>query len=101
MALTKLEISRLLAEYGDLLTDRQKDVLTMYCDCDCSLGEIADEIGISRQGVRDAILKGETTLTKMEKALALSQLKKDLAVAIAQQDKDKVFEVAKHFVSKE
>lgn len=101
MALTKLEISRLLAEYGDLLTDRQKDVLTMYCDCDCSLGEIADEIGISRQGVRDAILKGETTLTKMEKALALSQLKKDLAVAIARQDKDKVFEVAKHFVSKE
>lgn len=101
MALTKLEISRLLAEYGDLLTDRQKDVLTMYCDCDCSLGEIADEIGISRQGVRDAILKGETTLTKMEKALALSQLKKDLAVAIARQDKDKVFEVVKHFVSKE
>lgn len=101
MALTKLEISRLLAEYGDLLTDRQKDVLTMYCDCDCSLGEIADEIGISRQGVRDAILKGETTLTKMENALALSQLKKDLAVAIARQDKDKVFEVAKHFVSKE
>ena len=101
MALTKIEISRLLAEYGDLLTDRQKDVLTMYCDCDCSLGEIADEIGISRQGVRDAILKGETTLTKMENALALSQLKKDLAVAIARQDKDKVFEVAKHFVSKE
>ncbi len=101
MALTKIQLSRLLAVYGELLTDKQKETLTMYCDCDCSLSEIADETGISRQGVRDAIVKGEAILTRFEEALALAELKKELAVAVARQDKDKVFEVAKQFVSKE
>lgn len=101
MALTKIKLSWLLAVYGELLTDKQKETLTMYCDCDCSLSEIADETGISRQGVRDAIVKGEAILTRFEEALALAELKKELAVAVARQDKDKVFEVAKQFVSKE
>lgn len=101
MALTKIRLSQLLAVYGELLTDKQKNALTMYCDCDCSLGEIAEELGISRQGVRDAIVKGESTLTKLEKALSLSKLQTELSVAVEQNDKKKVFEVAKRFVTKE
>ncbi len=101
MALTKIELSQLLAVYGRLLTDKQRDALTMWCDCDCSLSEIADEIGISRQGVRDTILKGEATLVRLEETLSLARLHRDLTVAVGQADRDKVFEVVSRFVSKE
>ncbi|MCM1195363.1 MAG: DNA-binding protein, partial [Firmicutes bacterium] len=33
-----------------MLTEKQREAVSMYCDCDCSLGEIADELGITRQG---------------------------------------------------
>ena len=101
MALTKLQLSELLQVYADMLTEKQRETLSMYCDCDCSLSEIAGEVGISRQGVRDAIVKGEATLTKLEEALHLAQLYRRLSVAVEQQDKDEVFQVAKAFVSKE
>ena len=50
MSLSKLQLSQLLAVYGAMLTDKQRDVVDMYCDCDCSLSEIAEEIGISEAG---------------------------------------------------
>ena len=43
MALSKLQLSELLSVYGGLLTEKQRDALVMYCNCDLSLGEIADE----------------------------------------------------------
>ena len=101
MALTKIQLSELLNVYADMLTEKQREALSMYCDCDCSLSEIASEVGISRQGVRDAIVKGEATLVKLEDTLRLSDLKRQLSVAVEQQDKDSVFQVAKAFVSKE
>ncbi len=101
MGFTKIQLSQLLSVYGDLLTDKQKNSLSMYCDCDCSLAEIADELGISRQGVRDAILKGGATLERLEQVLSVSKLQTELSVAIEQGDRDKVFEVARRFVSKE
>ena len=101
MALTKIQLSELLLLYADMLTEKQREALTMYCDCDCSLAEIASEVGISRQGVRDAIIKGEATLVRLEDALHLVELYTNLTVAIEQQDKERVFQVAKAFVSKE
>ncbi|MCH5156997.1 MAG: hypothetical protein J1G02_03855 [Clostridiales bacterium] len=101
MALTKIQLSELLRVYADMLTDKQRVALLMYCDCDCSLSEIASEVGISRQGVRDAIVKGEATLVKLENVLHLAELYSQLTVAVEQQDVDKVFQVAKSFVSKE
>ena len=101
MALSKIQLSELLQVYGKMLTDKQKDALTMYCDCDCSLSEIASEVGISRQGVRDAIVKGEATLTKLEDALGLAELYKQLSQAIDSGDGDKLYEIAKRYVSKE
>ena len=101
MALTKIQLSELLNVYAEMLTDKQREALLMYCDCDCSLSEIASEVGISRQGVRDAIVKGEATLVKLEEALHLARLYGDLTLAIEQQDKERVFEVAKAFISKE
>ena len=61
-----LEIAMLLDFYGDMLTDKQQDVIDLYYNQDLSLGEIADEVGISRQGVRDSIKRGEAVLLEME-----------------------------------
>ena len=101
MALSKIQLSELLSVYGEMLTDKQKDALTMYCDCDCSLAEIASEVGISRQGVRDAIVKGEATLTKLEDALHLAELYKRLSCAVESGDTQELYAVAKRYVSKE
>ena len=48
----------LLDIYGALLTDRQRDVLDLYYNDDLSLSEISENLGITRQGVRDAIRRG-------------------------------------------
>ena len=101
MALSKIQLSELLQVYGKMLTDKQRDALSMYCDCDCSLSEIASEVGISRQGVRDAIVKGEATLTKLEEALHLAALYKELSKAIDNGDTQELYDIAKRYVSKE
>lgn len=101
MTLTKIQLSELLNVYSDMLTEKQREALSMYCDCDCSLGEIASEVGISRQGVRDAIVKGEATLVKLENALHLTELYRELSLAVEQQDTDKLYQLVKHYVSKE
>lgn len=61
----------LLDFYGDILTARQREMLEYYYNDDMSLAEIADSIGISRQGVRSAIKKGTDILTEMENKLGL------------------------------
>jgi Uncharacterized protein conserved in bacteria len=45
--------------YGELLTDRQKEFFDLYYNDDLSLSEIAENAGISRQGVRDVIVRAE------------------------------------------
>lgn len=52
--------------YGDVLTDRQKEFYDLYYNEDLSLGEIAENYGISRQGVRDVIVRAEASLTELE-----------------------------------
>ena len=59
-------MSMLYDFYGDLLTDRQKEFFDLYYNEDLSLAEIAENYGISRQGVRDVIVRGEATLTEIE-----------------------------------
>ncbi len=61
----------LLDYYGALLPERQRDALGLYYNDDLSLSEIADELGISRQGVRDAIKRGEAELSELENALGI------------------------------
>lgn len=62
----KIEISYLLDFYGDVLTQKQKDVMDQYYNNDFSLAEIAENFGITRQGVRDAIKRGESILQDLE-----------------------------------
>ncbi len=52
--------------YGEVLTERQQEFYDLYYNEDLSLGEIAENSGISRQGVRDVIVRGEATLTELE-----------------------------------
>ena len=52
--------------YGDLLTDRQKEFYDLYHNEDLSLAEIAENAGITRQGVRDVLVRAENTLEELE-----------------------------------
>ena len=52
--------------YGELLTDRQKEFFDLYYNEDLSLAEIAENYGITRQGVRDVIVRAEAYLTEIE-----------------------------------
>lgn len=61
-----LEITYLIDFYGDVLTEKQRDVLEQYYNEDLSLAEIAQNSGISRQGVRDAVKRGEGVLLDLE-----------------------------------
>ncbi len=66
-----LQISELNDIYGALLTEHQRDVLRSYYDFDLSLAEIAENDGISRQAVRDALVKAEELLADFESKLGL------------------------------
>lgn len=67
-----IEISCLLDFYGEVLPEKQKTAVEMYYNDDLSLSEIAQYLGISRQGVRDSIKRGEATLYDMESKLGLA-----------------------------
>ena len=67
-----LNIGYLLDFYGDVLSERKRNVLDLYYNEDFSLAEISEEIGISRQGVRDIIKKAEEELCFFENKLGLS-----------------------------
>lgn len=60
------EMTMLYDFYGDLLTDRQKEFFDLYYNEDLSLAEIAENSGITRQGVRDVIVRAEAILSEME-----------------------------------
>ena len=52
--------------YGEVLTPRQKEFVDLYYNEDLSLAEIAENYGISRQGVRDVIVRAEAIMTDLE-----------------------------------
>ena len=57
--------------YGSLLTTRQQEVMRLYHEENLSLSEIAEEFGISRQGVHDTLKNAEHALTEYEDKLGL------------------------------
>ncbi len=79
-----LNIGYLLDFYGELLPDRKRTVMDMYYNEDLSLAEIASEIGISRQGVRDIIKKSEDELFFYEEKLGLALRFKKVEECICQ-----------------
>ena len=69
-------ISYLLDFYGEMLPEKKRSVMDLYYNEDLSLAEIAEQIGISRQGVRDIVKKTEEELFFWEERLGLA--KRDL-----------------------
>ncbi len=65
------ERSLLYDFYGQLLTDKQREVMGLYHEENYSLSEIAAEFGISRQAVHDTLKKAEQSLTEYEEKLGL------------------------------
>lgn len=53
-----LRASMLLAEYGALVTPRQREALRLHYDEDWSLSEIASHFGTTRQGIGDLMARG-------------------------------------------
>ncbi|MDO4566519.1 MAG: sigma factor-like helix-turn-helix DNA-binding protein [Oscillospiraceae bacterium] len=68
-----LEMVYLIDAYSSALTEKQRDMLELYYCEDLSLAEIAQNSGISRQGVRDCIKRGEAAMLELEDTLGLAR----------------------------
>lgn len=66
-----LEVTLLYDFYGELLTARQRQMFELYYLNDLSLSEIAEQLDISRQAVRDSIKHSKTILQDYEDKLNL------------------------------
>ena len=73
-----LSVSVLMDFYAALLTEKQRMALDLYYNQDYSLAEIAENMDISRQGVRDFVKRGEQQLLEFEAALHLSGIFSDM-----------------------
>ncbi len=82
--------------YGDVLTDRQKEFYDLYYNEDLSLGEIAENYGITRQGVRDVIVRAEAVLTELEDKTGLIKRFHTMKAQLEQllRDADRIVELA-------
>ena len=81
-----MKIAYLLDFYGDVLEGRSQSIMRAYYEDDLSLSEIADGEGISRQGVRHVIKKGEEQLEFFEEKLGLATHYKELESAVEKLD---------------
>ena len=72
MASKNLEMGYLLDFYGEVLTDKQREMMSQYYHDDLSLSEIGENFGITRQGARDAIKHGENTLLELEQKVGFA-----------------------------
>ena len=66
-----VEISLLFDFYGQLLKEQQQQAVSLYYNDDLSLSEIASQLNITRQGVRDSIKRSEAQLYIYEEKLGL------------------------------
>ncbi len=66
MAEDRVMQSLLLDFYGELLTDKQRECCELHFNEDLSLAEIAEQCGVSRQGVWDNIRRGTAALAELE-----------------------------------
>lgn len=79
-----LEMSYLLDFYGEVLTEKQRDMMQQYFNMDLSLSEIADNFDITRQGVRDTIKRGEGILSQLESQIGFAAKYHDIVDGVEQ-----------------
>ena len=68
----RVKLTRLMDFYAPLLTEHRREVMRLYCEEDLSLAEIAEQLGITRQGVSDALKKARFQLEDYEEKLGLA-----------------------------
>lgn len=66
-----IEIGLLFEQYKELLTDKQREIVSLYYEEDYSLGEISENLNVSRQGVYDTLKRSEKILRDYEDKLKL------------------------------
>ena len=66
MKIQTYRMTMLFDFFGEILTERQKEFFDLYYNEDLSLGEIAENYDISRQGVRDVIVRAEAAMQEIE-----------------------------------
>ena len=70
---TRVELTTLMDFYAPLLTEHRREVMRLYCEEDLSLGEIAEQMSITRQGVSDALQKAKRQLMDYEEKLGIAE----------------------------
>ena len=71
-----IEVGLLFQQYKELLTEKQREIVSLYYEEDYSLGEISENLNVSRQGVYDTLKRSEKILRDYEDKLGLvSKLK--------------------------
>ena len=78
------EMALLFDTYGSMLTEKQRSCFDMRYNQDLSLGEIADELGVSRQAVNDNLTRTEALLRRMEENIG--SVKRDMLLRSAVQE---------------
>ena len=78
------ELAMLFDTYGGMLTEKQRSCFDMRYNQDLSLGEIAEELGVSRQAVNDNLSRTEALLRRMEENIG--SVKRDMMIRSAVQE---------------
>ena len=86
-------VSELLDRYGTLLSEKQYRILDGYYNNDLSLSEIAENEGITRQGVGDFVKRSEAQLIEFEEKLALVSTAQALKAAAANNDVNEILNI--------
>ena len=82
--LARDRVATLREAYGALLTERQRELLAWYYDLDLSLGEIAQQVGVSRQAVHDLLRRALRGLESYERRLQWAQRAAARQTAVAE-----------------
>ncbi|MBR3971460.1 MAG: YlxM family DNA-binding protein [Ruminococcus sp.] len=103
------EISLLFDFYGQLLSQKQHEAVSLYYNDDLSLAEVSEVMGITRQGVRDLVKRSEAELYEYERKLGLykrfegvteyAKSIRRLAESIRDTGDDKILKVSKDIIS--
>lgn len=91
--ISKLDANDLIDVYGALLTDRQREILSLYYQEDFSYTEISEELEISRAAAMDAVHRATKLLEKYESAIGYVAKKKVLDKWILQHENVEQIEV--------
>lgn len=78
----KVTIGILNDYYGGILNSHQQEIMRMYFDCDMSLAEISEVVGVTRQAIREILVRSTKKLNEMETKLQLVKKIKSISTNI-------------------